>query len=172
MAGDEEDGEVHERGGASGLGASESLADAFDFSLTDYECVRLVVSKRAELPFTLTSHADAQCRFHVCRPQVQFPGYCIVLEEGKVLFGDNHTPLVFGVRIDISVFDAVPDDYDAARFLFKRLKSYANLSKSLGKRLPAAAIVVNDQAWKLAASYNDRPHREVSCLVPTPSTLR
>ena len=134
----------------------------------DGEHLRFFQNEPSETPFTLSSHYDLALSYHKRMPTVQMPGYFMVMREGNPLFGAGHMPIVYGPTIQISVFDALPDDYDFARALFKELKTLSNLGKKAAGA-PKLAASLRDHEWKLAGSYNAEPHREVARLTPTRS---
>lgn len=149
----------------------ENQAESANVKLVSDEgtYVRYVKTDETNTLFTLTSHYDAQRKLHVRMPTLQFPGYCMATENGHVVYGTDHMPVVFGVGIQISVFDAIPDDYDFARALFKQLKLLDTLSSNPAASVTGINAVIRNRAWCIADSYNDKPHREVSRLVPTRS---
>lgn len=131
--------------------------------------------KDAAVPFVLESHIGmGKQRRRQLKPYVHIPGYCIAKRDGAVLFNHDHMPTLFVPQIGISVFDAIPDDYDASRFLFWRLKQMGKAIEIAGDRLPGSvgaetSARITEACWNLADSFNAEAHLDVARLVPNRS---
>ena len=90
----------------------------------------------------------------------------IVVVDGETVFGKNHLPLHGTMQIRISIFDAIPDDYDLTRVLYHRMK---RLNASFKKSGARARRLLSKRIWNLADSYNGEPHQEVARLMPSRS---
>lgn len=90
----------------------------------------------------------------------------IVVADGVTIFDKNHLPLHGAMRIRVMVFDAIPDDYDLTRVLYFRMKK---LNSAFGEAEGIVKRLLSKRIWALADSYNDKPHREVVCMMPSRS---
>ena len=99
-------------------------------------------------------------------PTVSLKTAPFVTSGGKLIFDENHLPMQATMSIHVSVFDAVPDDYDFSRVLYFRVKRLCDKYRSAtytGKQ------GLSNQIWKLAGSYNDSKHDDVVRLLDTRS---
>ena len=90
----------------------------------------------------------------------------VVRVDGSILYTKEHLPMTTDVKIEISIFDAIPDDYDLSRVLFFGMKK---LNKRYEKASKAERVALAETIWNVADSYNDRPHEFVTRLFPTRS---
>ena len=124
--------------------------------------------------FTLVTHKQPGHRHRALSPKVRLAGYAVAKSGGETLYSNDHMPMRINQALTISVFDEVPDDYDAARFLFWRVKAVARASRTMSKKLPTVlrgkALEASDDArWELAGSYNGRGCLESARIVPSRS---
>jgi len=99
-------------------------------------------------------------------PTVSLREAPVIEDDGKPIFDDNHLPLQANMNIRISVFDAVPDDYDFSRVLYFRVK---RLNDKYRKASYSGRIGLSKAIWKLAGSYNNSNHEDVVRLLDTRS---
>ena len=95
----------------------------------------------------------------LCEPE-------IVTIDGITYYDTKHMPLVGNAKIYISVFDAVPNDYDLSHTLFFKLRK---LNRAFEKAPISLKSQISKQIWALAGSFNNRPHDYVARLMPTRS---
>lgn len=95
----------------------------------------------------------------LCEPE-------IVSIEGTTIYSDIHMPLTGNATIRISIFDAIPNDYDLSRAFFYKLKV---LNTAFDKTKGRARAALSKQIWNLADSYNNSPHTNAGRLFPTRS---
>ena len=121
------------------------------------------------LGFELITTVDDDDQMMRLQPLVIAEESQMICVNGELVYGKKQLPLRVQAQISISVFDAIPKDYDFARFHFQRLKQLKNLRASFAKSNKPAQRLIAKRLWKLADKYNDQPHDEVCRLVPSRS---
>lgn len=90
----------------------------------------------------------------------------IVMQDGLTIYGPDHLPLRGQAKIEISIMDGIPDDYDLQRVLFYR-------AKLINKKIPdldgAALAAATKELWRITDGYNDKPHKAVMRLLASRS---
>ena len=95
----------------------------------------------------------------LCEPE-------ILIADGVTIYNKNHLPLVGNAEIQISIFDAIPDDYDLQRVLFYRMKI---LNRKINGMKGKPRFAATKEAWRLTKTYNDTPHSEIARMMPSRS---
>ena len=123
----------------------------------------LPIRKSNPMGFVLECAVKGEGSSRLLLPSVVLCSRELVRVEGRILYSEEHMPYAADARIEISIFDAVPDDYDLSRVLF-----FAE--RTLNERYKTASIaektVLAEAIWRIGDSYNARPHEYVARLFP------
>lgn len=105
-------------------------------------------------------HKSGKAR--VLLPTVTLTRPEIVEIDGTTIYDKDHLPMHGKAQIEISIFDAIPDDYDLQRVLFYRIKGIYKLYQNTQG---VQHDVLSKRLWSAADTYNDRPHIEIARML-------
>ena len=153
---------------ASDSYVSESLVDADDTNaVSDNADISMheLTANNLDNPtgFVLSSLRSGHSFMQLGMPVVTLCSREYVSDNGSILYSKDHLPIMVNASIRISVMDAVPNDYDLSRVLFFKMKQ---LGKQFLATSGAPRKAIATAAFKLANSYNNRPHDFVTRLFP------